>query len=107
MPEAKDEQPDQKPIGMASRLVEPKDGVRRIYSNNVDAMWTPHDVTLKFSVLAEILNATDSSPRTMIYNQEAMVTLAWTEAKLLLTMLTDIVNRYEELNGEITIGQIP
>lgn len=102
-----DKQPDQRTSDLVSKTVESKNGVQRFYSNNVDALWTPHDVSVKFSVLTTIKDATDTSPRTHTYEELAIVTVAWTEAKALARMLNDIVGRYEKLNGEIKIGTIP
>ena len=107
MPETADKQPDKRRSDLVSNIVESKNGVQRFYSNNVDALWTPHDVSVKFSVLTAIKEAADASPRTHTYEELAIVTVAWTEAKALALMLSDIVSRYEKLNGEIKIGTIP
>ena len=107
MTKTADKQPDQRTSDLVSKTVESKNGVQRFYSNNVDALWTPHDVSVKFSVLTTIKEATDTSPRTHTYEELAIVTVAWTEAKALARMLNDIVSRYEKLNGEIKIGTIP
>jgi hypothetical protein len=107
MPKKTNKQPDKRRSDLVSNIVESKNGVQRFYSNNVDALWTPHDVSVKFSVLTSIKEATDTSPRTHTYEELAIVTVAWTEAKALALMLSDIVSRYEKLNGEIKIGTIP
>lgn len=107
MPKTADKQPDKRTSDLVSKTIDSKNGVQRFYSNNVDALWTPHDVSVKFSVLTTIKEATDTSPRTHTYEELAIVTVAWTEAKLLYRMLSDIVSQYEKLNGEIKIGTIP
>ena len=107
MPKTADKQPDKPTSNLVSKTIDSKNGVQRFYSNAVDALWTPHDVSVKFSVLTTIKEATDTSPRTHTYEELAIVTVAWTEAKALARMLDDIVGRYEKLNGEIKIGTIP
>jgi hypothetical protein len=107
MPKTTDKQPDKANPDRVSKTIESRNGVQRFYSNNVDALWTPHDVSVKFSVLTTIKEATDTSPRIHTYEELAIVTVAWTEAKALALMLKDIVDRYEKLNGEIKIGTIP
>jgi hypothetical protein len=107
MPETSDEKNNTEKSEPVSRFVEPRDGVQRLYSNHLNALWTPYDVSIKFSLLTNIAEATDKSPRTHTYEELALVTVAWTEAKMLAAMLSDIVRRYEELNGEIKIGDIP
>ena len=107
MPETLDEQADMEKSEPVSEFVEPRDGVQRIYSNHLNALWTPYDVSIKFSRLTNITEAIDTSPRKHTYEELALVTVAWTEAKMLALMLSDIVKRYEELNGELKIGKLP
>ncbi|SRR5260221_527696 len=88
-------------------VVEPKQGVFGFYANGVDAVWTPHDLKIKFRELMRVTEATDTSPKVLTYEERATVTLAWSEAKLAADMLNDIIGRYEKINGEIKIAQIP
>ena len=107
MPKTADKQLDQRTSQAIPEFVEPKDGVQRFYSNNIDALWTPHDVSVKFNALTKITGAPEASSRIHTYQELAVVTLAWTEAKALAVMLADIIGKYEKLNGEIKIGPIP
>jgi hypothetical protein len=82
-------------------------GLMSVYSNYVDALWTPHDIKLKFAELTRIDDAGDGSVKTNIYEERVSVVVSWVQAKNLLHMLADIVGRYEELNGEINPPKIP
>ena len=104
MPEPQDKQ-DAEPLP-AFEIIEPKHGVYHFYANRVDALWTPHDVKIKFFELMRITKIPDS-PRLNVYEERAGATLAWTEAKILALMLTGLIEDYEKLNGEIKIGKIP
>jgi hypothetical protein len=88
-------------------FIEPRIGTQRFYANHINALWTPHDVSVKFSCLTKITDPPETPVRKQTYEEVAVVTLAWTETKALLLILTDIVGRYEELNGEIKTGSIP
>jgi hypothetical protein len=85
--------------------IEPKSGVFTAYANYVNALWTPHDIKLKFGELSKIMES--GTNREFIVEEWADITLAWSEAKMLLTMLADIIARYEALNGEIKTPQVP
>jgi hypothetical protein len=90
-----------------SVVLEPKQGIPSFYANDMDAMWTPHDIKLKFRELVSVTNATENNPKLLTYEERAAVILSWTGAKLLARMLVDIIEKYEKLNGEIKIGEIP
>jgi hypothetical protein len=107
MPKTADKQPDQSTPNRVSKTIESKNGIQRFYSNNVDALWTPNDVSLKFSVLTAFEAATDTASRINVYEELAVVTVTWMQAKALALMLNDIISGYEKLNGEIKTGTIP
>ncbi len=81
--------------------------IPRVYANAVDAMWTAHDIQLKFSELIRIAEVSEDSPKTLVYETRALVTLAWSEAKLAANLLNDVIARYEKNNGEIKLATIP
>lgn len=85
-------------------LVRPDDGIFETYSNFVDAVWTLFDVTIRF---AQITPAPPSSGRPFDAVESAAVTVAWPEAKILRNILVDLVNRFEETNGEIKPLKLP
>jgi uncharacterized protein DUF3467 len=87
--------------------VESKHGVFPFYANYVNLLWTPHDIKVKFGTLASITEATGNSPRVFTIEERVNVTMSWTEAKALQLMLTDVITRFEKMNGEITVPKIP
>jgi Protein of unknown function (DUF3467) len=87
--------------------VESKHGVFPFYANNVNLLWTPHDVRVKFGELVKVTEATEDAPRVFTIEERVNVMMSWTEAKALQMMLADLVTRFEKLNGEITIPKIP
>jgi len=92
---------NKKPTSERTRFpfVKPDEGIFQIYSNYVDAAWTLFDVTIRF---AQIVPLPPSGPEPHFEAEEnARVTLAWPEAKILANMMTDLVKRFEETNGEI------
>lgn len=82
-------------------------GLSSIYSNHFDALWTPHDVKLKFSELTKIVNATEGSSKTMIYEERAHIVVSWVQAKALAAVLAEIIGAYEKINGKIEVPSIP
>jgi len=90
----------------AQTWVEPKHGTYNAYANFVNALWTPHDIKLKFGELTKMVESPDST-KTFIIEEQASITLTWSEAKILQGMLSDIIGRFEKLNGEITTPKIP
>jgi len=88
-------------------MVESRHGVYNVYSNNINALYTAHDVRIRFAELIKITEATESSPRVFTVEERVAVTLAWTEAKVLLNILSDIVGKFERLNGEIKTPAVP
>lgn len=79
-------------------FVRTEDGVFQVYSNIVDAAWTLYDVTLRF---AQIAPTYPGSNNRFESEESARITVAWPQAKVLAVMLTDLVRRFEQVNGEI------
>ena len=105
MPE-EDIQPPNAPIPKVE-IKDASHGLASIYSNRFDVMWTPHDVKIKFSELIKILDATNDSPRTTVYEERAHVVMSWIQAKSLAYMFSELVKRYETENGEIQVPKLP
>ncbi len=82
--------------------VTPEGGVCEIYSNFLDVHWTRYDIRLKF---AQVLPG--RRPNTWATEQRAAVTLAWPEAKVLRDLLVGLIDKYEKLNGELKIPELP
>jgi hypothetical protein len=85
-------------------LIRPDDGVFETYSNFVDAVWTLFDVTIRF---AQITPAPPESGRPFDAVENAAVTIAWPEAKILRNILGNLVERFEATNGEIKPLKLP
>jgi hypothetical protein len=80
-------------------FVKPDEGILQVYSNYIDAAWTLFDVTIRF---AQIVPLPRSGPEPHFEAEENVrVTVAWPEAKVLANIMTDLVKRFEEVNGEI------
>lgn len=86
--------------------VESREGLQNIYSNHLQALWTPSDVRIRFGELIRITNAEDG-PRVFTIEDRAAVTLSWTQAKYLHNVLAKIIDDYEKLNGELKVPEIP
>jgi len=93
--------------GTKTEWVESKTEIYRAYSNQVASLWTPNDLELTSGELTKIDEATAESPKTLIVEKRVAVRMSWTQAKLLNNMLTDIFGRFENLNGEVKVPQIP
>jgi|SRR5580704_17473138 hypothetical protein len=80
-------------------FVKPDEGIFQVYSNYIDAAWTLFDVTIRF---AQIVPLTPADGELNFEAEEnARVTLAWPEVKVLANILNGLVKRFEEVNGEI------
>lgn len=80
-------------------FVTPEEGIFQAYSNFIDAAWTLFDVTIRF---AQIAPTPPGSDHPFDAEENVRVTIAWPELKILAGMLSDLVRRFEETNGEIT-----
>lgn len=85
--------------------VEAREGIHNIYANHLQALWTPSGVRIKYGELINIGGSIEQ--RVLTIEDRAAVTLSWTQAKYLHTVLTDIIGRYEVLNGEIIVPKVP
>ena len=106
MPEAKIEVEANPPVESKVEVRDSSHGLASVYSNHFDAMWTPHDVKMKFSELIKIVEAKDS-PSTNVYEERVHVIVSWIQAKALAAALANLVSRYEAKNGEITVPKLP
>jgi len=84
----------------------PEGGIHRIYTNFVQLTWTVFDLQIR---LAQIIPTSKgpAHPATVVAEENAAVTMAWGEAKLLRDMLVDAVARYEKENGELRPLKLP
>ncbi len=86
-------------------FVKPDEGIFQIYSNYIDVAWTLFDVTIRFAQIVPLPMEGDKAR--FEAEENARVTLAWPEAKILATIMADLVSRYERVNGEIKPVKLP
>jgi hypothetical protein len=80
-------------------------GVLETYANYVDLNWTTFEVRLRFCQLMQpsLLAPSAETP----IEERAGITVSWGQLKILRNMLTDAINRYEKVNGEIRTSSPP
>jgi Protein of unknown function (DUF3467) len=89
------------------RIEQQPGGVYRTYSNSVDLSWTLHDVRIRFNDLERLPKHQESDLPTNRIEERAIITLAWSEAKILSTMLIDLLDQFERENTEIVTPKLP
>jgi Protein of unknown function (DUF3467) len=72
--------------------------IPEIYSNYVHFSWSLHDVRLLFGQLKPEFG----NSQNFVVEERGAVNLSWGQAKRLSNMLTGLIDKYEEANGEIT-----
>ena len=87
-----------KPVKM--EIVQPPGGVQHIYANFVSLGVTSHDMMIWFGKLYRVLDLPDAEPLNRV-EQRAAVSLSWSEAKHLRNSLSDVIEKFEKVNGEI------
>ncbi|MEO8657229.1 MAG: DUF3467 domain-containing protein [Bryobacteraceae bacterium] len=93
------------PIEPRFEYIEAREGVHNVYSNHLQALWTTDGVRIRYGELIKISG--EPSERLFTIEDRAAITLAWTQAKYLHAVLSDIISRYEALNGEIKPPTVP
>ncbi len=86
--------------------IEPEEGVFEEYSNYVHMNWTLFDVRIRFG---QVVPNPEHPPERAGFavSERAAITMPWGQAKALRDMLVDVVNKYESVNGEITVPILP
>jgi|SRR6266446_3506323 len=86
--------------------IEPEDGICDVYSNFVHLNWTLYDVRIRFG---QIVAHPEQPPEKAVWaiNEWAAVTIPWGQAKALRDMLNETIQKYEAINGEITVPTLP
>jgi hypothetical protein len=85
------------------RWVKTKDNIPEIYSNYLQVSWTLFDVRI---VLGQLVPSNPVS-REFVVDERGTVTMAWPEVKVLREVLTNLVAKYEQTNGEIKPLKLP
>jgi len=79
-----------------------KTPIPEIYANYLHSSWSLQDVRILFGHLKPEFG--DSS--NFIVEEQGAVTLAWGQAKRLAEMLSRLIGKYEEANGEIVTPKL-
>jgi len=91
------------------KLAEPEDGIVSAYANVVNLNWTVQDVRLRFAELVQV--PSEDSPtwedQAGVLLEKVAVTIPWHQAKTLRDMLTELIQNYEKLNGELRPINLP
>jgi hypothetical protein len=85
--------------------IEPEEGVFQAYSNLVHVNWTATDVIFRFAQIVPKRNPLNDA--SWAIEESAAVTMAWIQAKHVRAILNDIIQRYENVNGEIKTPTMP
>ncbi len=86
--------------------ITPEEGVCEVYSNYLHLNWTLFDVRIRFGQVV-------ADPRrpphlaSWVIDEGAAITMPWAHAKFLRDTLNTAIQRYENLNGEITLPKMP
>jgi hypothetical protein len=80
-------------------------GVAEIYTNRIHATWSVDDVRMR---LGQVVDSPQTPNPGMGFHgaieERAAVTFSWRNAKLLRDQLTQMVESYEKVNGEINVN---
>jgi hypothetical protein len=83
-------------------ITEPKEGVARFYANGVTLTWSGSDLTAHLYQIVQPNREVPSQkelPNQLLHM--ASVTLTWSNAKIFLAQLGEVVERYEKVYGPI------
>src|ERR1700674_1675899 len=78
-----------------------------IYGNYFDVNWTVNDLRIRFGQITPLReHAADMNPSWGI-DLHGSATVSWLQAKILRDTLTQAIDRYEALSGQITEPKLP
>jgi hypothetical protein len=77
-----------------------------IYANFAHPSWTLFDVRIRLGRLVSA-DPTDPTTKDFVVEEVGAVTFSWPQAKNLRDMLTQLVDAFEETNGEIKPLKLP
>jgi hypothetical protein len=82
------------------------DGVEDVYANYVQLNWTLYDVRMRFGQIIPHPQDPPERARWAVLESVA-VAVPWGQAKLLRDLLSQVIQKYEEINGPIVIPKLP
>ena len=74
------------------------------YINAIHATWTASDVRFR---VGKIVPQGEQMPFTFAIQEEAAMTIAWSQMKSLRDIITNLIETYEKTNGEIKTPSLP
>lgn len=94
-----DQRAEQEPL----KIFRPAATIPEFYANYIGVHWTGMDVRFRFGQAVPITEQQGDTTKFGV-EERVGVTLSWFEVKMLRDMTTDLVRRYEAVNGEIKAG---
>lgn len=82
-------------------LSEAPGGMANVYSNHITLGITAYDVNLWFSKLVRLQQTDPLDPPVNQIERRALISLSWPEAKFLRNILSNAIENFEAVNGEI------
>jgi hypothetical protein len=92
------------PANVRRESVDAPGGVYHAYINHIVVAYTSYDILLRLGFLERMQEFLPSDAPTLRLENRATVAMAWSEAKALRNMLSDLIQKFEALNGEIKTG---
>lgn len=90
------------PAAPTFKIIEPQDGVPRIYAAFSHLTWTGPDLTIDLYQLEQPNREIQdqNTPNSLL--NTGRVTMTWQAAKMFHQTLSNVLSRYEAVNGPIT-----
>jgi hypothetical protein len=75
-----------------------------VYANRYFTEWTNTDLRIRFGEIMFV--APGQKTKKLIIEERVGVTMSWLRAKQLRDSLSELIEIYEKVNGELTDGQV-
>jgi hypothetical protein len=104
-----DDRDEHQPSVPPPPFVPAPNGITEIYCNYYNINWSLFDVRIRLAQLIPTAdaNTAGAGPIKHVAQERAALTMAWPEAKLLRDALSDAVEKYERVNGELKALKMP
>jgi len=99
---AEETKPD-KPANVYKWIMARDGSVHELYSNYAHISWTLFDVRVRLGKLIP----SEAEKEKFVVEEQAAVTCSWHQAKHLRNMLTQLIDSFEKVNGEIKPLKLP
>lgn len=95
------------PLSGPFRIVPSNRGVSEFHANYIDLTWTLYDLRICVCSIIPARELGSSSEEMFVAKQDAAVTMSWHQAKHLRNLLSQVIEGYEQKNGELKPIDIP